>query len=125
MQPQVNIEYARTMNKVVFDQAVQAARAEREDGVSSISGGGRGGLGSGAALIPIDEDFPREPPRAVPDRVSARSAVRRCELLLGRRQAYYPGKRGVWPKRRWDGACGFVEMPLCPVGQPRRVVTWL
>ncbi len=71
MQPQVNIEYARTMNKVVFDQGVQAARAEQEDGGSGVSTGGRMGMGSSAALIPIDEDFPREPPRPVPDRVSS------------------------------------------------------
>ncbi|KAG2439747.1 hypothetical protein HYH02_010624 [Chlamydomonas schloesseri] len=83
---EVNIEYARTMNKVVFDAALAAARAEREAEAEAEESGGsvrpstNGGVAAavmhvgkppaapGAPLIPISEDFPRDPPRPVPER---------------------------------------------------------
>ncbi|GLI62391.1 hypothetical protein VaNZ11_005010 [Volvox africanus] len=61
---EVNIEYARTMNKVVFDTSLQTARAERE----AAAAGGRALSAAAAPLIPISEDFPRDYPRPVPDK---------------------------------------------------------
>ncbi|EFJ44217.1 dynein heavy chain 2, partial [Volvox carteri f. nagariensis] len=61
---EVNIEYARTMNKVVFDTALQGARAEKEAAAAS----GRAASAATAPLIPVNEDFPRDPPRLVPDK---------------------------------------------------------
>jgi hypothetical protein len=83
--PQVNIDYARTMNKVVFDTALEAGRAERAAGPEEGAEGGTparpaaGALplgsrvtagGGGAALIPLAEYFPIDTQRAVPDKVS-------------------------------------------------------
>ncbi|KXZ54227.1 hypothetical protein GPECTOR_5g319 [Gonium pectorale] len=67
---EVNIEYARTMNKVVFDAALQAARAEREalGTHGAIMSPGHGHNATAAPLIPIDEDFPRDPPRPIPEK---------------------------------------------------------
>ncbi|GLC56009.1 hypothetical protein PLESTB_001054700 [Pleodorina starrii] len=67
---EVNIEYARTMNKVVFDTALAAARAER-DAAAVVAATGQAPRAPSAAvapLIPIAEDFPRDPPRPVPDK---------------------------------------------------------
>jgi hypothetical protein len=43
---QVNIDYARTMNKLSLDEAIR-----------------RGNLGSTAPLVPLTENFPRDPPK--------------------------------------------------------------
>lgn len=63
--PQVNIEYARTLNKVVFDAGLQMGRTEKDTLLSN----GRAPSAAVAPLIPINEDFPRDPPRPVPDKV--------------------------------------------------------
>jgi dynein heavy chain len=47
---EVNTEYCRTMNKVIFDQSVK-----------------RGSSGCTAALIPLKEEFPTESMRKVRD----------------------------------------------------------
>ena len=52
---EVNIEYARTMNRIIFDKAVQ-----------------RGASNCAAALVPMDpEQFPQPPSRPVPHKVRA------------------------------------------------------
>ncbi|KAG2485619.1 hypothetical protein HYH03_015682 [Edaphochlamys debaryana] len=70
---EVNIEYARTMNKVVLDTALAAAAAEREAAefgmtAAQAAGAKPPGMAGGAPLIPITEEFPKEPPRPVPEK---------------------------------------------------------
>lgn len=48
---EVNLEFARSMNKIIFDESVK-----------------RGSSGCAAAILPMSEEFPKDPPRRVPDK---------------------------------------------------------